>query len=365
MVFEHGGSLPRFFVSSTRAQETILLILTSESSIHLYMKPVRVMILLCCVGGLTLAWCDATMAGNAVFSVDGITVFMPADHPGGIDMFDTLSGSVTSVTVRLGQGDAVGGLALAKVGGVYLVTKKALWLWVPGKPRARWLESAPGNVDFDDVACNPKTGEVLVTSGAALYYKRDQRKGLIPVGIRYPPGDRAIRSPVFLKDGSFLFSADGDLWHGYIDYQVESAVGTNEVQMADLVAYRYAPVARRETYNGTPAETGILSLAISRNKVYANFSRMGGTGWGNVIRLDQPVQKAREWVSFNTAKEIARTLGSVEDLGITSGGAVFLCGSSDGHRVYYGDGASQHRSSFCIAGDGAIKPVLGVRASIR
>jgi len=291
------------------------------------------------VCGAFIAWCNATMAGNAAFTADGRAVYMLTDAPSSLDKIDVERGTVSTVNVGLGKDDRVAGLALAKDKAFYLITKNALWYWKPGEGRAKWLEPAPKKVEFEDVACNPKTDEVLITSGSALYYKRVRCTEMVAVGIRYQPG-RAIESPVFLPDGSFLFSATGDLWHGFIERTVEESAATNRWTNTDLVAYRYAPLAQRETYNGTPMESGIRAIGVSRNKVYADFGRMGGSGWGRVIRLDLPVQKAGSWASNNTAKETAKIIGSVNDLGDTSGGFVYLCGSPDGHRVYYGDGWS-------------------------
>jgi hypothetical protein len=277
--------------------------------------------------------------------------------PNSLGMIDVKHGSNTSTRVNLGKDDVVAGLALAKDGSFYLVTKNALWSWVPAEARVTWLEGAPKNVNFDDVACNPRTDEVLVTSGPDLYYKSNRRTGVTAVNIRYPPGKK-IESPTFLPDNSFIFSADGDLWHGFIEYAAKEPGSTNQCAKAALVAYRYAPLATRETYDGTPSETGIRAIAVSRKKVYVDFGRMEGSGWGRVVRMELPVQEPGTWASHNGADETVKTLGSVEDLGCIHGGHVYLCGSPDGCRVYFGDGcgdARPHPRSFWIINDGTIQ----------
>jgi hypothetical protein len=192
---------------------------------------------------------DLATAGNAAFTADGKAVYMISPASNSLDRLAVESADVTSVKVGLGKDDVVNGLALAKDGTFYLATRKSLWCWKPGESKAKWLESAPKKTEFTDVACNPKTDGVLITSGTGLFYKKDRHAKLCSVAIRYNPG-RSIESPVFLPNGSFLFSADGDLWHGLIDQTVEESGTTNEWTMTNLVAYRYAPLAQRETYEG-------------------------------------------------------------------------------------------------------------------
>jgi hypothetical protein len=114
---------------------------------------------------------------------------------------------------------------------------------------------------------------------------------------------------------------------------------------------------------GTPIEMGISAIGVSQKKIYVDFSRMGGSGWGRVMRLNLPPAQTNiyPWRSYNTAKGTAKTLGSVEDMGCTSGGFVYLCGSPDGHLVYYGDCANYYeyrRKNYWIINDGQVESVI-------
>jgi len=85
---------------------------------------------------------------------------------------------------------------------------------------------------------------------------------------------------------------------------------------------------------------------------------MFGSGWGNVQRLNLPVQKQGEWIFKNTAKDSVRTLGSLEEVEeLTKGGWVYLCGSPDGRQIYYGDGYGSNRTDCVIEDDGRVLPV--------
>ena len=292
------------------------------------------------VCGVVLAWSGAVRAGGSAFSADGKTVYVPKSEPSGaLDRIDAASGTVTPVTVRLGKEDVIAGITLTETGELYLATKNALWRWTPGEPGAKWVEAAPKGIAFEDVACNVKTGEVLlVGNGSRLFHKRSRSAAASEVGIRYPPGND-LNSPAYLPDGSLLFSADGDVWHGRIEYEVEDPHAKKPYVRASLVAYRYAPLAKRETYDGTPTQTGVRALAVSRTKVYVSLQRMGGSGWGSILRLDLPEQDAKGGLSYqNGIDAMAKTMGSVTEQGLTSGGDIRLCGSPDGRLVSYWNG---------------------------
>lgn len=291
---------------------------------------------------LGLLCCSRATAANAVFAADGTAVFTitdKADFP--LDKVDVANSVSTPVKVALGKGDMLVGMAAAGSNELYLATRHALWRWTPDNPRARWVEDAPKQVELVDVACHVPSGRILLATHTktqqerchGFYFKQNQRQPMCCVAIRYPPGD-VLEHPVFLPDGSFLFSADGDLWHGMLEESEVFKPGGKR-EFMNLLAYRYAPIATRETYPGTPSETGISAMAVSQKKVYVHLSRMYGSGWGSILRLNLPVQKKGMWANLNSAKDIVRTLNSIEVIEpATDGGWVFLCGSSDGRRVY-------------------------------
>jgi len=315
-------------------------------------------------GSLGLLTCDMACAANAVFAADGKAVFTiteQADFP--LNKMDVASGVATPVKVAMGKDDVLVGIASAESNELYLATQHALWRWTPGSPRARWVEDAPKRVELVDVACHVPSGRVLLAAQikskddkhCAFYCKPERRRPMLYVSIRYPPGD-VLENPVFLPDGSFLFSADGDLWHGMLEDGGENLKPGDKPDFFNLYAYRYAPIADRNTQPGTPFETGISAIAISQKKVYVHFSRMYGSGWGSVLRLNLPVQEKGKWANLNSAKDVVRTLSSIEEVyDMTEGGSVYLCASLDGQLMYGGERSSGKYRTLFIVDDEKIK----------
>ena len=294
-------------------------------------------------GGLSLLSCEQAAAANAVFAADDKAVFIitdKADFP--LNKIDVASGVATPIKVAMGKDDVLVGIAAADSNELYLATQHALWRWTPGSPRAHWIEDAPKQVELVDVTCHVPSGRVLLATKNkskddthyTFYCKPERRRPMLYVCIRYPPGD-VLENPVFLPDGSFLFSADGDLWHGMLEETSKQLKSGGNSDFMDLYAYRYAPIADRNTQPGTPFETGISAMAVSQKKIYVHLSRMYGSGWGSVLRLNLPVQEKGAWAHLNSSKDVVRTLSSIEEVyDMTDGGWVFLCGSSDGRRMY-------------------------------
>jgi len=52
-----------------------------------------------------------------------------------------------------------------------------------------------------------------------------------------------------------------------------------------LSAYRYAPLATLETANTSPAEIGVVDIAVTRDTIYLHLYRMGGSGDGWLAQL--------------------------------------------------------------------------------
>lgn len=123
---------------------------------------------------------------------------------------------------------------------------------------------------------------------------------------RYVTG---INTPCFNARGKLYFSVEGDLWHGLIE----------EDEPWTLVAYRYAAVATRCTYNGSPMESSTRQLASAGDELIINHARMGGSGWRTITALPAPLlDLSAEWDTpdlngqLTTAGKIA---GALKELG--------------------------------------------------
>jgi hypothetical protein len=308
-------------------------------------------------------------ASGAAFSEDGKLIYATGgdDEPNALDVIDEEAGTLTHLNVQTDEdhGEFVAISRTAK-GRMYLLTEGGLWSWKPGDPKAALVERPPEPAQFTDVTCNPKTGEVLVTAelekmeenGAKyrLYYKLAADKPMVKTFLRYLP-KAEIRCPVFLPDGSFLFSAEADLWYGEIEfYPADPDRKPGTAPMADLTAYRYAPIAERETDNGTPEEIGVYAIAVSRKKVYVHMHRWHGSGEGWLVRLNLPVREKDGGMGLNnTPKDSIKALKSIEKL---EDFVEFsdLCGSPNGRRIYFTSSGSPKRIHYLIDNDGEVEP---------
>src|SRR4029453_13013740 len=104
---------------------------------------------------------------------------------------------------------------------------------------------------------------------------------------------------------------------------------------------RVCPPGKLETQNAAPAEMGVADIGVSRDTVYLQLSRMGGSGDGWFARLPRPSikrDKEGEMEMFDKPKErlpiSLKALQSLEILGEDSR-AGSICVSLDATRVHY------------------------------
>jgi hypothetical protein len=149
----------------------------------------------------------------------------------------------------------------------------------------------------------------------------------------------------FSSDGELFFGGDGDLWQGSIALD-QAQDGSSEIH-PELDAVRSAPLATLETANGTPTQMGVSTIAIAKEMLYVHLSRLGGTGWGIIVRLRKPEKEGEVRANPNLPldqevendlaqrlKLYGRETASVEILG-RNGSLSYLCASPDGNRVFF------------------------------
>ena len=141
-----------------------------------------------------------------------------------------------------------------------------------------------------------------------------------------------MSGPVFDRDGDLFFGMEGDMWQGKL---VRDDDG--DYHGLNLEGHRCAPLATLETQNTSPDEMGVHRIAPATGWVYAHIYRMGGSGWGTIVRLK--VEK-----SSNSGEDLAERLKvygdairSVEILADNNHSS-FLCASHDGSHVFYTEG---------------------------
>jgi hypothetical protein len=244
----------------------------------------------------------------------------------------------TTRTIRLSQllgQDDIRGITRSDGDKFSCITDKSLWTFDPRTGRLTKVCDAPKGGRFWHIAYDPKTHTLFVTASgesSPLFMPKNARQ-LVSIYVRRHPH---ITSPVFTSDGEFFYAETGDLWSGKIE---------SEEGRFSLSADRYAPLAYLETANTTPNGTGVSDIAVTRDAIYVQLFRMGGSGWGVLLQLPRaPKKTGNEAVSSMAevaVKELARYKESLQ--GLKSLGEInrpaYLCASPDEWRVYYIDEA--------------------------
>ena len=271
--------------------------------------------------------------GNAAFSANGKAIYVLRHSR--LFTLDSAFPEQEAIAVNIdfGDGDIGGikGISLDREGDLLLLRKHAIWRWTPDKPNAEKNEDLSKDVNFSDIACSPDGDETILSANSDLYWKKDHNTKTLKLEIRRPPGCE-ISCPVFWKDGTFFFSADGDIWRGEV------------FEGHWLVATRYAPIAIRETSDGSGGETGVNALVVGDGKLYSNFSRTHASGWGALIAIDLQQGESKKRTddskdsimqSLISTEHLAKALNSVKILRTNDGTETKLCASHDGRVIYY------------------------------
>ena len=288
-----------------------------------------------------------THAADAAFTDDGKSVYA-LGRPG-LERIDLATGEIAKVTP---EGlDDISAICRAGDGTFYLVTEAALWRWKPeAGPALSVLKPLKEGQSFEDVASDPKTGRILIigredvpddVSRCRLFFKPDPDHAMMRVRLRHL--DAEITGAEFLPDGSLLFGAQGDLWHGVTSVEPSDEPGN---AYGVITAYRYAPMGERYTYPGTPSETGVCAIAAGADHVFVHMHRIHGSGWGHLawLKLPDPITDG-DFVTRNSVEDSIRVLQSVKKLE-DNGSCSYLCASPDGKRVYFTSGIGEERTHF-------------------
>lgn len=298
-----------------------------------------------------LAWAGFSVvahAADAAFTDDGKSVYAVSESR--LERIDLTSGEISKV-VPEGVND-IEAICRAGNGEFYLVAQDTLWRWKPDAgPAVSFQKPLKEGQSFSDVACDSKTGKILILGSektgdddthCRLFLKPGPDQPLVRVWLRHL-GSAWIRGADFLPDGSLLFGAEGDLWHGVTGVEPSSPP---EEFYGDITAYRYAPVGERSTYSGTPSQTGVCAVAVGAGHVFVHISRIGGSGWGHLSWLALPAAATENhFETHNSVEDSIRALQSVKELE-ENGSCSYLCASPDGKRVYFTSGMGEKRTHF-------------------
>jgi hypothetical protein len=277
-------------------------------------------------------------AGDAVFSSDGERVYLISDIDSkpAVEEIDLNKKTTRKIPLtQLENPDSLRGITCTAKNRLFCTTAQAVWSFEPQSGRLTKIRDAPNAVSFWQIAYDPKMQRVFVTTDNRdqLVFTFKDPAEWIPLRMRRHPYPSCL---VFAGNGELFFAAYGDLWCGEIQSEK-----VDEKDYFSVAAYRCAPLATLETQNTTPAEIGVADIGVSRDTVYLQLSRMGGSGDGWFARLPRPSIKRDtegEIEIFYQPKErlpiYLKALQSLEILGEDSH-AGSICVSLDGTRVHY------------------------------
>ncbi|MEK7953646.1 hypothetical protein [Luteolibacter soli] len=233
------------------------------------MKPLLVALLLS----------PALFAGSAAFLPDGKRVARQGDS--GVLILDLAKATESELKFPEDfQVEYVGLSATADA--LLLAGGQRVMSWNPATDAWTELWSAPVEVTVDDVACDPKSGRVLVTTskenGEPQWWVLDPKQPG-KVGKVFNRRAAYARNPVFDPSGNLYFAVHGDLWKGAID--------TNDSEELPFVlsGTRIWPLAAQETSDANSGGVSAHEILPLEKHLLVELSRTGGSGWGNVIRV--------------------------------------------------------------------------------
>jgi len=284
---------------------------------------------------LSVSYCSA---GDAVFSSDGGRVYLISDIESkpAVEEIDLNKKTIRKILLtQLDASDPLRGITCTNKNRFFCTTAKAVWSFEPESERLSKIRDAPTGVSFWRIAYDPKIQRIFVTTDDREHpiFTFNDPAEWTPVRMRRHPYPSSL---AFAANGELFFAAYGDLWCGEIR--------TDKIDEQDdfsIAAYRCAPLATLETQNTTPAEIGVADIGVTRDTVYLQLSRMGGSGDGWFARLPRPSVKRDtegEMEMFYQPKErlpiYLKALHSLETLGEDSrAGSIGV--SLDGTRVHY------------------------------
>lgn len=285
---------------------------------------------------------SASHAAEATFSRTGEVIYQLGKETA-LRRLDLVTKKITDISVPgLPEGEAVRSLAISNTGLILCLSKSAVYAWDDVKGGDAVVVCRPqDNIDLWDIAYNRSDSTVAVTarfkpdaSGSrgewALFAKFKDENELIRVRCRRVVG---ISDLAFDREGTLHFSTEGDLWMGRIVREPGDG--------PYLKAFRYTPLATRETNMGTGDQMGADLVAVTDKSVYSHVRRMGGSGWGHIVRVRKPALPKSNEGDFRMPFELEERLGIYRDQQVTveilgeNGTRSYLCTSPDGKQVYF------------------------------
>ncbi len=121
----------------------------------------------------------------------------------------------------------------------------------------------------------------------------------------------------------------------------------------------------------TPAETGARCVAVAGDRLYVHVKRIGGSGWGDIVRLKAPPAALAENGELDLVNDLTarsalyqQSLAAIEHLS-QDGGWSHLCASADGKVVHYTTGSEKGRLHWLVRDHGEPVQQTGIKGSLK
>lgn len=309
-------------------------------------------------------------AGEAVFSGDGQRIFLidREQAPGQLYCINLTDREKLPFGIPDLNGQPIVSVDRSNDRTLLCLTPSALFAYDLEAGETSQVCGVPAGGEYQEMAVDPVTGAVAMTIFFASETQASWQLWVLPEGGSEPFATwvrrvSSVRGMAFSEQGEFYFGSDGDLWRGEI-YDI----GESETPGGVLRATRCAPLASRETDNATSSQVGVSSLVVADTWIYAHVSRMGGSGWGNVVRLALPEAEVSPeggmvypFTAFEHAAAYQNALATLVDLG-ENGSLAYLAASTDGRTVYFQAASAEGEMRDCLVVDHGAPQVLAITA---
>ncbi len=273
-------------------------------------------------------------AGDAAFSANGERVYCLENGSAHVEEIVLASGKRTMHDLSAGvpKDAVIRAIVRGGDGGLRLAIGAELRRWDPPVTQLETFCRTPDGSEIEEVALEPNSNALLLVSRKSTWLKLPRREALVPVFERR---QRVGDAPFFTESGELFFCADGDVWRGSIEvHDTEGAPGGTIRGV--LTAARLAPLAASETDEGTPSGEGAREVVVAGERMLVHVSRMGGSGWGDLVRLARPERVgAVDQSSVRNTWELFRKMLVPLDTWEANNGITFLCVAPDQHTVFF------------------------------
>lgn len=279
-------------------------------------------------------------AARAGFTLDGKTIYLAAGKLKKLDLarpdhFDEIT------TSPLFGGEEIQAVTRLNDGRILCLSVHHLATFDPRSQKfERYYDRNLGSAEFDDVAVDPSRKILLVT--LEIPSRSWERLSKLVCFQKDCPTSMGVFSrrisemegPIFDPHGNLYFSSHGDLWRGgvYLEKLDDHGTSTPTNMRGVLTGERIAPLARLETYEGTPVGTRVMEIAPAGRLIYIHTQRMYGSGWGSIMTMaTPPLDEAHDdgdYTDFITALSSIKVIDE-------AGSATWLCVSADEKKIFY------------------------------